>query len=79
MIDAALDAARSCDLFVAIGTSLTVHPAAGLCGEALDAGARLVIVNAQPTPYDPFADRVINEPIGQALPALVKELIDAAR
>ncbi|MEV0825411.1 SIR2 family NAD-dependent protein deacylase [Nonomuraea rubra] len=79
VIDAALDAARSCDLFVAIGTSLTVHPAAGLCGEALDAGARLVIVNAQPTPYDPFADRVINEPIGQALPALVKELIDAAR
>ncbi|WP_245642233.1 SIR2 family NAD-dependent protein deacylase [Nonomuraea candida] len=79
VLSAALDAARSCDLFVAVGTSLTVHPAAGLCGEALDAGAGLVIVNAEPTPYDPFADLVINEPIGQALPALVKELIDAAR
>lgn len=79
VLGAALDAARSCDVFVAVGSSLTVHPAAGLCGEALDAGARLVIVNAEPTPYDSFADRVINEPIGQALPALVKELIDAAR
>lgn len=79
VISAALDAARECDLFLAVGTSLTVHPAAGLCGEALDAGATLVIMNAQPTPYDPFADRVITEPIGQALPAFVKELIDAAR
>lgn len=78
VLAAALDAARSCDLFVAVGTSLTVHPAAGLCGEAIDFGARLVIVNAEPTPYDSFADQVINEPIGQALPALVKELIDAA-
>ncbi|MFG1700061.1 NAD-dependent deacetylase [Nonomuraea sp. NPDC049309] len=79
VLAAAIDAARSCELFLAVGTSLTVHPAAGLCGEALDAGARLVIVNAQPTPYDRYADRVVNEPIGQALPALVKELIDAAR
>ncbi|SEH00679.1 NAD-dependent deacetylase [Nonomuraea solani] len=79
VLDAARRAAQSCRVFVAVGTSLTVHPAAGLCGEALDAGASLVIVNAEPTPYDPFADRVINEPIGQALPTLVKELIDAAR
>ncbi|SDL01489.1 NAD-dependent deacetylase [Nonomuraea jiangxiensis] len=79
VLDAALTAARSCELFLAVGTSLTVHPAAGLCGEALDAGAKLVIMNAEPTPYDPFADRVINEPIGAALPGLVKELIDAAR
>ncbi|MEU0570781.1 Sir2 family NAD-dependent protein deacetylase [Nonomuraea sp. NPDC005983] len=79
VLEAALDAARSCALFLAVGTSLTVHPAASLCGEALDTGARLVIINAQPTPYDPFADQVINEPIGEALPTLVKELIDAAR
>lgn len=79
VLRAALDAARECDLFLAVGTSLTVQPAAGLCGEAVDAGATLVIMNAQPTPYDPYADRVIGEPIGQALPAFVKELIDAAR
>jgi NAD-dependent deacetylase len=79
VLDAALDAARSCGLFLAVGSSLTVQPAASLCAEALDAGARLVIVNAQPTPYDPYADQVINEPIGEALPQIVKELIDAAR
>ncbi|MFI6390468.1 SIR2 family NAD-dependent protein deacylase [Nonomuraea sp. NPDC050540] len=78
VIHAALEAARSCDLFLAVGTSLTVHPAAGLCGEAIDAGARLVVMNAQPTPYDDFAHEVVREPIGQALPALVKELVHAA-
>ncbi|WP_157247539.1 SIR2 family NAD-dependent protein deacylase [Nonomuraea typhae] len=79
VLHAALQAARSCDLFLAVGTSLTVQPAAGLCGEAVDAGARLIIMNAQPTPYDDYAGEVVREPIGQALPALVKELIDAAR
>ncbi|MEU6713334.1 Sir2 family NAD-dependent protein deacetylase [Nonomuraea sp. NPDC046802] len=79
VLDAAVRAACSCEVFVAVGTSLTVHPAAGLCGQALDSGARLVIVNAEPTPYDRFADQVVNEPIGRALPALVQELIDAAR
>jgi NAD-dependent deacetylase len=76
VLEAARIAAHSCELFLAVGSSLTVHPAAGLCGEALDAGARLVIVNAEPTPYDPFADQVINEPIGQALPTLVKQIIE---
>ncbi|WP_219462054.1 SIR2 family NAD-dependent protein deacylase [Nonomuraea rhizosphaerae] len=79
VLGAALDAARSCEVFLAVGSSLTVQPAASLCAEALDAGARLVIVNAQPTPYDPYADQVIDDPIGQALPTLVKEFIDAAR
>ncbi|MFI6503468.1 SIR2 family NAD-dependent protein deacylase [Nonomuraea typhae] len=78
VLHAALQAARSCDLFLAVGTSLTVQPAAGLCGEAIDAGARLIVMNAQPTPYDDYAGEVVREPIGQALPALVKELIDAA-
>ncbi|GAA0919899.1 NAD-dependent protein deacetylase [Nonomuraea longicatena] len=78
VLQAALDAAHDCDLFVAIGTSLTVQPAAGLCGEALAAGATLLIMNAEPTPYDGQAHRVVSEPIGSALPALVKELVDAA-
>lgn len=75
----AISAARECDMFLAVGTSLTVQPAASLCAEALDAGAALVVMNAQPTPYDAHADLVIDQPIGQALPALVKELIDEAR
>lgn len=74
VVSAAVAAARDCDLFAAVGTSLTVHPAAGLCLEAVAAGARLVIVNAEPTPYDDYADLVIREPIGSALPRLVAEL-----
>jgi NAD-dependent deacetylase len=70
---AAVRAARECDLFLAIGSSLGVQPAAGLCAEAVEHGARLVIINAQETPYDPVADAVIREPIGEVLPALVSE------
>lgn len=64
-------AARSCDLFLAVGTSLTVYPVAHLPEEALAAGARLVVVNAQPTPYDGVASAVFAERIGEILPRLV--------
>jgi len=65
---------KACQVFIAVGTSLQVQPAAGLAGVAADHGARLVIVNAEPTPYDDLADEVIREPIGTALPALLREL-----
>jgi len=68
-------AAQHCDVFLAVGTLLQVHPAAGLCDVAVRNGARLVIVNAEETPYDDIAARVIREPIGSALPALVDELV----
>ncbi|CCG04063.1 SIR2 family NAD-dependent protein deacylase [Blastococcus saxobsidens] len=71
VIDAAVDAAADCDVFLAVGTSLTVHPAAGLVDIAVRHGARLVVVNAEPTPYDDLADLVVREPIGTALPRLV--------
>ncbi|SHG96360.1 NAD-dependent deacetylase [Jatrophihabitans endophyticus] len=67
-------AARAAEVFVAIGTSLQVHPAAGLVDLAARAGARIVIVNAEPTPYDDLADEVIREPIGEAVPALLSRL-----
>jgi NAD-dependent deacetylase len=57
--------------FVAIGTSLQVQPAASLAGLAVRSGARLVIVNAEPTPYDDFAAELIRDPIGEAVPQLV--------
>ncbi|MEV4440155.1 Sir2 family NAD-dependent protein deacetylase [Streptomyces sp. NPDC049577] len=63
---------KACEVFVAVGTSLTVHPAAALAGLAADHGARLIIVNAEPTPYDGRADEVVREPIGTALPALLE-------
>ncbi|GHJ99569.1 NAD-dependent protein deacetylase 2 [Streptomyces sp. Y2F8-2] len=62
---------KACTVFIAVGSSLQVEPAAGLAGLAADHGARLIIVNAEPTPYDDRADEVIREPIGTALPKLL--------
>ncbi|HEX5540460.1 MAG TPA: NAD-dependent deacylase [Micromonospora sp.] len=64
-------AAAECDLLLAIGTTLTVQPAAGLVQVAAEAGARVVIINASPTPYDAVADAVLRQPIGEVLPGLV--------
>ncbi|WP_062517015.1 SIR2 family NAD-dependent protein deacylase [Demequina gelatinilytica] len=66
-------AARTCDTFVAIGTTLQVYPVAALAGDALAAGAALVIVNASPTSWDRDASLVVREPIEEAVPALVEE------
>ncbi|MEU0278889.1 SIR2 family NAD-dependent protein deacylase [Streptomyces sp. NPDC088147] len=64
--------AKACEVFLAVGTTLQVQPAASLAGIAADHGARLIIVNAEPTPYDDRADEIVREPIGTALPALLK-------
>jgi len=74
VLDAAAVAARECDVFVAVGTTLQVHPVAGLCDVAVRNGAELIIVNRDPTPYDGLATRVLRDPISEALPALVDEL-----
>jgi NAD-dependent deacetylase len=71
VLDASVHAARDSDLFLAVGSSLQVQPAASLCGVATGAGHPLVVVNAEPTPYDDLARAVIREPIGQVLPRLV--------
>ncbi|WP_345961922.1 Sir2 family NAD-dependent protein deacetylase [Streptomyces sp. BRB040] len=70
----AVAVSEACQVFVAVGTSLQVQPAAGLAGVAVDHGARLVVVNAEPTPYDDLADEVVREPIGTALPELLRGL-----
>ena len=67
-------AAAACDLFLAVGSTLTVEPAASLCGVAAAAGAALVIVNRDPTPYDPLAAEVIRDPIGDAVPRIARQL-----
>jgi NAD-dependent deacetylase len=71
VLEASVHAARDCDVFVAVGTSLQVQPAASLCGVAHDCGAPIVVVNAEPTPYDGLAAAVLREPIGRTLPRLV--------
>ena len=69
-LDRAQRAAGRADVFVALGTSLGVYPAAALPEVALRAGARLVIVNAEQTPFDSVADVVLREQLGTLLPAL---------
>ena len=68
MPDAAMRRAReltlSCDLFLAIGSSLVVWPAAGFPLMAKQNGAHLVIVNREPTDFDDIADLVVREDIG---------------
>jgi NAD-dependent deacetylase len=71
VVEACTSAATDCDVFLAVGTSLQVWPAAGLADLAVRSGARLVVVNAQETPYDDVADLVVREPIGTSLPRLV--------
>jgi NAD-dependent deacetylase len=70
VLQAAQFAAAACQLFLVVGTSLTVAPASWLPGLAAASGARVAIVNAEPTSYDAQADAVIREPIGDALPRL---------
>lgn len=67
-------AARSCDLFVVVGSSLVVYPAAGLPELALQAGAPLAIVNASPTHLDPYAAVRIEAKAGEVLPDVVGRL-----
>jgi NAD-dependent deacetylase len=67
----AVTAAKSCRLLLVVGSSLQVQPVAGLCEIALRTGARLVIANASPTPYDGSADAVLREPLSALLPDLL--------
>jgi NAD-dependent deacetylase len=75
VLSQAAAAARAADVFLAIGTTLTVEPAASLCAVAVRAGAPLVIVNRDPTPYDGLATALVREPISSAVPAIVDLLI----
>jgi NAD-dependent deacetylase len=63
----AQELAESCDLFVAIGSSLVVWPAAGFPLVAKRNGARLVIINRDPTDFDDIADLVVHQDIGDVL------------
>lgn len=78
VLQAAADAAYECEAFIAVGTSLEVQPVAGLCGAAVEAGATLVIVNAEPTPYDEMADAVLRGPIGDVVPEMVRGALGRA-
>jgi NAD-dependent deacetylase len=71
VLETAVVASSACDLFLAIGTSLSVEPAALLAAEAQRRGARLVIVNQGETPLDNRADVIIRAPIGVVLQVII--------
>lgn len=71
VIDRAMDAAEACDLLLAVGSTLQVYPAAYAVPRAQASGARVVIVNAEPTAMDALADVVLQGSISETLPRLV--------
>ena len=70
VIERAMRAATETDCLLAVGTSLQVYPIAGAVPSAKAAGARVIIVNAQSTPFDDIADVRLSGPIGEALPVI---------
>lgn len=74
----ATEESRACDLFLVLGSSLVVYPAAGLPIEAKRHGAKLVIVNRDPTELDGYADLVLNTEIGPLMTETLA-LLDSAR
>jgi NAD-dependent deacetylase len=71
---AALEAARGCEVFLPVGTSTLVYPAAALPFEALENGATVVEINPESTPLTSSAAFVLSGPAGAALAALEKAL-----
>lgn len=72
VIETAVEWSRECDLFLALGSSLVVHPAADLPRLARDSGAKVVIVNGRSTPLDMVARMVVNAPLGEFFQAVQK-------
>lgn len=70
VLEAAAEATQQADLFLALGSSLVVYPAAGLPELAANRGARLVIINREETPLDRLADAILRAPLGEALSAI---------
>jgi NAD-dependent deacetylase len=71
VIDRAMTVADEADVLLAVGTSLQVYPVANMVPLAKAAGARVVIVNGEPTPFDRNVDAVLRGSISEVLPALV--------
>jgi len=74
VLDAATAYSRHCDLFLVVGSSLVVHPAALMPAYAKEAGARLIIVNIGETPYDSRADILIEGKAGDVMSKMVQKV-----
>src|SRR5712691_12735593 len=69
-VEEAFALARAADLMLVVGSSLVVYPAAHIPLGAVEAGAALIVINAEPTPIDRFAEVVIHGRSGEVLPEL---------
>ena len=71
-INEAFDLARQADVMLVVGSSLVVYPAADVPLVAIQSGARLIVINAEPTPFDRFASVVIHGRSGEVLPEIAR-------
>lgn len=76
-VDEALALARHTDLVLVVGSSLVVYPAAEIPLVAVRSGARMIVINAEPTPFDPLAEIVIHGRSGEVLPQIAALMADA--
>jgi NAD-dependent deacetylase len=77
VIDAALASAERCDVLLAAGSSLSVFPAANVVPRARGAGAHVIIVNAEPTAMDRYADAVVLGQLSELLPAIIGPMAES--
>ena len=68
----AIMVARQCDLCMVLGSSLVVYPAASIPSMAVQSGAKLIIINRDPTPFDPTADVVVHDSLSKALGEMIE-------
>jgi NAD-dependent deacetylase len=73
-VQEAFTLAREADVMLVVGSSLVVHPAADIPVAAVRSGARLIVVNAEPTPFDSLAEVVIHGRSGEVLPEILSFL-----
>ncbi len=71
-LEESLRLAEACDLCLVLGSSLVVYPAASVPAHAQESGARLLVINRDPTPLDDLADLVIHDAVGELLPQIVR-------
>lgn len=76
-VHSAFELARQAEVMLVVGTSLAVYPAAEIPLAALRAGAPMIVVNAEPTPFDRFAEVVIHGRSGELLPEMVALIAQA--
>ncbi len=74
VLQAAISQSRKCDLFIVIGSTLVVYPAAYMPMYAVEAGARLVIINLTSTPMDSYATVLIRGKAGEVMPRVIEKV-----